>query len=239
MRVGIIQTNYIPFRGYFDFINSVDLFVFYDDILLSQGRSWRNRNRIKTPDGPKWLTVPLNREAQSRPKISEVRISYQRDWQRLHLKTLRHNYARSPFFNDLYDIMMECFRHKDDYLSKLNYRLIKSFCRYLGIGTNFVWSWEYNLKGNKTERLIDLLVQLNATHYLSGPAAADYIEPDLFLKAGIGLEYKTYDYLPYPQLFPPFEDNLSVIDLIANVGPRAYEYLHCKEPNQVIVPSSL
>lgn len=234
-RVGIIQSNYIPWRGYFDFIDSVDLFVIYDDVKYPVGRSWRNRNQVKTQSGLKWLTVPVKNKPGLR--IEEVIIAQApKPWQQIHRRLLTDSLKRAPAFKDAVQIWEEGILHGDLTISELNVRLIKLICEYLHITTPIVMSRDYAVTGTKTERLIRLLKKVGATAYQSGPSARGYLDESLFRENGICLEYKTYDYEPYPQLWGEFIGTVSVLDLIANTGPAASIFLKSRTPNLVAVP---
>lgn len=214
MRVGVIQSNYIPWYGYFDFIKSVDLFIFHDDIQYTKG-DWRNRNKIKTPTGSQWLTVPVHYNHTDQ-LICETEISYLEDWQREHLNRFTASYHEAKNFKDAIDILRFSFGFRDRTISSLNQRLTRMICFHLGIKTLMMDTGMFNLQGSKTERLINLLRQCGATTYLSGPAGKNYLDENLFKEAGIELEYKTYDYPPYNQLHGTFDPYVTVLDKIAN-----------------------
>lgn len=228
MKIGIIQSNYIPWRGYFYFIQSVDHFVFHDDLQYTK-QDWRNRNLIKTKQGVKWLSVPV-KYLQTAQLINETEVYYdsknKSSWQRDHLNQFKQHYDKAPFVNDAITILQEAFQFHDRTISELNIRLIRQVCAYLGISTTFSMSSDYGLSGKKTDRLIQLLRKLGATHYLSGPAAESYLDKRAFVENGIALEYVGYDFPSYPQLWGEFIGNVSVLDLIANCGPEAYNYLN-------------
>lgn len=238
MKVGIIQSNYIPWRGYFDFIDSVDLFIVFDDIQYPMGRSWRNRNQLKTDSGLHWLTVPV----QSKPyqlDIDQVLISSpNQSWQTKHRILIERSLKASDFFHDVICLWESAISVDDIKLSDLNVRLIKSICSYLNITTPIVMARDYSATANKTERILQLLKKVNATSYLSGQIAKDYLDENLFRENGIGLEYKTYDYLPYPQLWGDFIGNVSILDLIANAGKEAKLFLTSQSPNIIAVKAT-
>jgi hypothetical protein len=224
MRIGTIQSNFLPWRGYFDFIREVDLFILHDDIQYTKG-DWRNRNKIKTPRGPEWITVPVHYR-QSSQLIEETAIDYSKPWARSMLNKIRDSYRNTPRFEPYFSELSSLLLEPAASISDLNLRLIKWVCSHLEIGTPLTFSHEYNPQGAKTERLIGILTQAGATTYLSGPSAQAYLEPELFDQAGIKLEYKVYDYPEYEQLFPPFEPGVSVIDLLFMVGKEAKLYLN-------------
>lgn len=235
MRVGVIQSAYIPWRGYFDFIASVDLFVIYDDVQFSTG-SWRNRNQLKTKDGLKWLTVPVQAKAGSLA-IDQVRIGRTvKPWQATHRNLLRNAFLTAPFADRALSLWEEGIAAQDVYVSQLNTRLTKLICNFLAIKTPIAMARDYATTGAKSARLVGLLRELGATSYLSGPAAKGYLDEGAFREHGIRLEYKTYDYTPYPQRFGGFEGAVSVLDLIANCGPEAKHLLKSASPDEIAVP---
>lgn len=234
MKVGIIQSNYIPWRGYFDFISEVDLFIFHDDIQYTK-QDWRNRNRIKTPKGLEWVTVPVHYKTTGQiiqdTAISYDRIGWRGTWQDEHLKKFEAAYRNVPYVNHALQLLREGFQERDETISELNIRLIGLICRYLGISTCMAMSRDYHVTGTKSDRLIQLLTKANATCYLSGPAARAYLDKELFNKHGISLEYKSYDYAPYQQLHGEFDGGVTVLDLIANCGPDARAYINSRSAN--------
>lgn len=232
MRVGIIQSNYIPWRGYFDFIDDVDLFIFLDDVQYTK-RDWRNRNKIKSPSGEFWLTVPVEQKRRSQ-LIDETTILASVPWKRKHLNAFDLNYSKARYAADAYSLFERGLSLPADTISELNIGLIKLICAYLGIETQFMLSSELETQGCKTEKLIALLEKVGADEYLSGLAAADYLDLELFEKHEIRLEYKQYDYAPYPQLWGEFSGNLSVLDLIANTGRDAIGFLKSNIPNKIV-----
>lgn len=234
MKVGIIQSSFIPWRGYFDFIASVDIFVFLDDAQYSKN-SWRNRNQIKTPGGRQWVTVPVRQERLNQ-LISETCIDNSAPWLRKHLGAWQGNYARAPYFDVVMEILSGLNAGQDETISQMNIRLIRRISEYLQIPTPMMLSSELAAEGDKTARLIDQLKKLKATTYLSGPSADGYLDKEAFRLHGIGLEYKSYDYEPYPQLWGPFEGAVTVLDLIANCGPYARDLIRSKTSDVRIIP---
>jgi hypothetical protein len=233
LKVGIIQSNYVPWRGYFDFIDEVDLFIFHDDLQYTKG-DWRNRNKIKTPKGLVWLTVPVKYE-QTSQRICDTRIDYSQKWREKHLDRFRANYAKTAFFVDAMTLWEEGLSCEDLTISQVNIRLIKLISSYLGIQTPLALSSECAATGTKTDRLIQLLRKAGATTYLSGPSAKAYLNENLFRDHAIRLEYKNYDYPTYPQPWGEFVGMVSVLDLIANTGRKARDYLKSQTPNTVAV----
>lgn len=224
MKVAAIQSNYLPWKGYFDIINSVDLFIFYDDVQYTR-RDWRNRNRIKTPHGPKWLTVPCTFSRDH--LICEVEIP-DAHWQQKHWRSLIYNYQQAPFFEEYKPFFEEIYTGRVwDNLSELNQHLIRTISTdVLGSATRFEDSRTYALKGRKEERILEMLKRCGATSYLVGPSAKSYLKEEHLAHSSIQLDWMDYGGYPeYNQLYPPFEHKVSIVDLLFNEGPRAREYL--------------
>jgi WbqC-like protein len=219
--VAIVQSCYIPWKGYFDLINLVDEFILYDDQQYTR-RDWRNRNRIKTPQGTQWLTIPVEVKGRYEQPIDETLIS-DPDWNDRHWKTLQHNYSAAPHFDDYAGTLSSLYAGLDERrLSAINRAFLDTICDLLGIETTLSWSTDYEAQGTKTDRLVSLCQASGATTYLSGPSAEDYMDESLFAAAGIELGYMDYSGYPeYPQLHPPFEHEVTVLDLLFNTGPEA------------------
>ncbi len=234
LSVGMIQSSYLPWRGYFDFINSVDLFIIYDDVQYTR-RDWRNRNQIKTATGKTWLTVPVNFSRNAPTLIQDTEICYQNNWPREHIGRITSSYRRAPHFEQYCDGLFKILNQRHRTISELNYATISWTMSVLEIKTPVRWSMEFKPEGIKTDRIIDILKKIKATDYVVGPAARDYIETDKFRTSNIGLEFKSYDYPEYPQGQGPFDPCLSIIDLIFNCGPHSKKYLKSQTINEKTV----
>lgn len=223
-KVAIVQSNYIPWKGYFDLINLVDEFILLDDVQYTKN-DWRNRNLIKTPNGTAWLTIPVHQESLSQ-KINETVVANE-IWRKKHIKSITQNYSKGKYFKDYKDLFQELYLQSNEkFLSRINHRFITAISNVLGINTKISWSMDYKLVEGKTERLVDLCKHTGATEYISGPAAKGYIDEEMFENEGILLKYIDYSGYPeYTQLFPPFEHRVSIIDLILNEGPNAPKYM--------------
>ena len=224
-RVAIVQSNYIPWRGYFDLISQVDEFILFDDVQYTS-RDWRNRNKIKTPNGSIWLTIPVEVKGKRNQKIKDTVIS-DPGWSRNHWRTIVYNYSKTKYFSRYQELFEELYLERNEkLLSQVNYKFMIAICDLLGIETKLAWSSEYRLVEGKTERLVDLCKQAGANEYLSGPTARGYIDEELFRNEGIELRYMDYSgYSEYEQLYPPFESGVSIIDLIFNEGADAPKYI--------------
>lgn len=223
-KIAILQSNYIPWKGYFDLINMVDEFVFYDEVQYTKS-DWRNRNKIKTSQGTQWLTIPVRQETLEQ-KIKDTKIS-DKKWNIKHWRTLSQNYSKSKYFKDYKDIFEEMYLNCDEeYLSQINYKFITVINEILGIKTKLRWSSEFELIDGQTEKLLNICNQCEADSYLSGPAAKDYFDEELAKKENILIEWMNYSgYQEYNQLFPPFEHGVSIMDLIFNEGPDATKFM--------------
>jgi hypothetical protein len=224
-KVAIVQSNYIPWKGYFDLIARVDEFILYDDMQFTR-RDWRNRNQIKTPQGVQWLTVPVQVKGKYHQAIRETQVDG-RDWAASHWKSLAANYRRAPHFADLAGLLEPIYRdYECGSLSLLNRTLIERVCGYLGITTRISNSWDYELLPGKTERLANLCRQAGGQEYVSGPSAKDYIDEQVFAEAGIQLTWFDYaGYPEYPQLWGDFVHGVSIVDLLFNCGPASPQYM--------------
>jgi hypothetical protein len=227
MKCVILQPSYIPWRGYFHQIYKADVFVFYDDVQYDK-HGWRNRNRIKTHQGLRWLTIPvLSRQAPvEHTPINQILIDQRQPWNRKHWMTLAQSYAGAPCFSRYAEFLEAFYRHPPPYLSDFTIDLTVALARQLGIEhTRFLRSSELSVAGTKTERLVQILSRLGADHYISGPAAKSYIDASQFTAAGIQLEYMEYNYPEYAQLYPPYDPQVSVLDLMFMKGPQALSYI--------------
>jgi len=224
-KVAIIQSNYIPWKGYFDLIAAVDEFILYDDMQYTR-RDWRNRNQIKTPQGAQWITVPVLVKGKYHQKICETEIEGMY-WANTHWKALSLNYSRAPFFTEVASLLKPLyFEETFTHLSQLNRRFIETICAYLGIQTVITNSSDYTLSDGKTERLADLCVQAGGTEYISGPAARDYVDKKAFSDRGLKLTWFEYTGYPeYPQLWGEFMHGVTVLDLLFNCGKEAPRFM--------------
>ncbi len=223
-RVAIVQSCYIPWKGYFDMIDSVDEFILFDDVQFTR-RDWRNRNKIKTPQGLKWLTIPVRSKGKYDQLIIETEIDGT-DWAGKHWQTIRNTYRKAPFFYEVAAVLEPLYAAPDAMLTQLNLRFLRAIMGYLGIDTPLTLSTDYPGQGAKTDRLLSLCMAAGATTYVSGPAAQAYMETDKFAAEGIGVEWFDYSGYPeYPQLWGEFEHVLSAIELMFNCGPDARRYM--------------
>lgn len=222
--VAISQSNYIPWKGYFDFINRVDEFILYDEVQYTT-RDWRNRNRIKTPHGLKWLTIPVG--GNNRQRIDETEIADE-EWYENHWKTIFHMYNKAPHFDQYSEKIQSLYEDCSQFtmLSDVNHHFLTGLKKLLNIDTPLSWSTDYDSEEGQTMRLVSICKQAGANAYVTGEAARSYLDEALFNEHGIEVIWMTYDgYQEYPQLHGDFEHSVSVIDLVFNTGNDAREYM--------------
>jgi len=219
-KIAILQSNYIPWKGYFDLINMVDEFILYDDAQYTKN-DWRNRNLIKTIDSVKWLTVPVRRKKLNQ-QIKHTKI-IDKKWGRRHWSAIVQNYSKAKYFNEYKGDFESLYTSSsEEYLSQINYQFIILINSILGITTNIRWSSEFDLYGGQTEKLLGICTNSNADIYLSGAAAKAYFDVVLAERVGIKVEWMDYNNYPeYSQLHLPFEHGVTILDLIFNEGPNA------------------
>lgn len=223
-KIAILQSNYIPWKGYFDIIKMADVFVFYDEVQYTKN-DWRNRNQIKTPNGLSWLTIPVLQNSLNQ-KINETVVS-QSNWNKKHWNSITCNYSKAPFYKKLEGEFQQLYYSiETQNLSEINQIFIKKIANFLKIETDIIDSTALNLIGDKNERLIDAVKKLNGTHYISGPSAKSYLDVNKFESESIQVEWVDYNGYPeYSQLYGDFKHNVSMLDVIFNEGSNANNFL--------------
>jgi len=219
-RIVILQPGYLPWLGFFDQLVRATEFIIYDDVQYDR-RGWRNRNRIKGPEGPVWLTVPVVQKGLFHQRVNETRIDNSSDWAARQVRTLSRNYAKAPYFDDLFPALSAILTQTWDLLIDLDMALIHLIAQQIGINTPLRYSSELPQEGGKTGRLIEICLATGADTYLTGNAAKGYIDEDAFRSAGITLEYQNYQHPTYRQRFGDFIPYLSAVDLVFNEGPAS------------------
>jgi hypothetical protein len=224
-KIAILQSNYIPWKGYFDIINMVDEFVLYDDMQYTK-RDWRNRNKIQTINGLKWLSIPVEVKGKYHQKISETKVS-DKEWGKKHWATIKQNYSKAPYFEEYKDIFEALYlNNTEEHLSQINYKFIIAINKILGINTKIRYSSEFNLVDGQTEKLLGICKECNASTYLSGNSAKSYFDEELAINENIKVEWMEYSgYKEYNQLYRPFEHGVTILDLIFNEGNNASKFM--------------
>jgi len=224
-KIAILQSCYVPWKGYFDIIGSVDAFIVYDDVQYSKNH-WHNRNLIKTQHGPKWLTIPVSKPDSGFANIDDMRIT--QPFAARHIQSIRQAYARAPHFEAEWPMVAHLYAQAEAMasLSQVNLLFLEAISDRLGFRTGFVSSATLDAAGSKTDRLLEICQRLGATQYLSGPSAQSYLDVDKMARAGISVEWMNYSGYPvYPQLHGAFDPAVSILDLLFNVGPAARDYM--------------
>lgn len=211
--VAIHQPNYLPWFGYFQKIHRSDVFVFLDDAEYSSN-SWINRNKIKTTHGWTWLTVPVH---GSDEPIADVEIADDR-WRDKHRKSLRASYGGAAHYDEFADFFEETYARSWDSLCELNVHLVRELADRIGLECEFVRASDLEIDAANSERIVRICDELEADRYFSGEGARSYNDHDRFEAAGIDLEYQSVEHPQYEQRFDDFVPNLSVVDVLMNVG---------------------
>lgn len=225
-RLALLQSNYIPWKGYFDIINSVDEFVIYDEAQYTR-RDWRNRNLIKTKNGLLWLTIPVEVKGRFTQKICETKIA-DKTWAEKHFKSIRHNYSSAPFFPVYSGVIKEAYIKCKEimYLSEINRLFIEVINSILGVKTQITNSADYHYSGNQNEKIVEICKLAGADKYVTGKAARTYLDTELFSETGIEIIWVDYSGYPeYEQIYPPYEHKVSIIDLIFNKGEESTRFM--------------
>lgn len=220
----MLQPNYIPWKGVFDLISRVDVFVFYDDVQYTK-RDWRNRNKIKTKDGEIWLTVPV--KASRDQLICEVEIDQSVDWQENHYKTIKNSYAKTPFLAE-YEFLLEEIYLKTKWkkISDLDVFSTKIIAKALGLNPEWVLASDLHAQGSKDgEKIINICKKLDCDYFINGPAARDFMDTEKFKEASITLDYIDYSYPEYSQVHGSFTHGVSILDTLFHCGPNAPKFI--------------
>jgi hypothetical protein len=225
VRIAIIQSCYIPWRGFFDLIGRCEQYVILDHVQYAK-RHWHNRNRIKTAAGPQWLTIPVITRGRREQTIDAVEVGQR--WAEQHWRAIEVAYRRAPYFDLMAPRVRGWYERaaKQALLTEINEMFLREIAALLGLATRFVRDTAYPAQGTKTERLLAIIRAAGANTYLSGPSAKVYLDGPLLAGAGIAVEWMSYDGYPdYAQLHGPFAPSVSVLDLVFNAGPDAPRYL--------------
>ena len=225
MIISISQPTLFPWTGYFDIIKKSNVFVFLDTVKFEK-RSWQMRNRLKninkSEECPTWIQIPT-KITKSDTKIIDVEIDNSQNWKSKHLKTFQtlygNTYREIPFLTELYDLEWKK-------LSDFNISFISNCCKFLGIDTCLKKSSDLNVDGKKSELLLNICKEMNATEYLSTIGSKDYLEKDkgIFSNSDIEIKYHEYEHPNYKQRGSQFISKLSILDLVFNEKNNAQKY---------------
>ena len=222
--VAILQPGYLPWLGFFDQLARSDVFVVYDDVQFDK-HGWRNRNRIKSPAGPHWLTVPVLHTGKNLPANQAVEIDNTRSWARKHVGSIRQFYSHAPHLTRYLPELEELLQRRWTLLIDIDLATTALLARWLGLERPLVRASELALAGGQSERLLNYCLHFGATRYLSGVAARDYLDTALFVRHGIEVVWQDYRHPVYPQQHEPFVSHLSALDLLLNCGEQSRSLL--------------
>ena len=217
----VLQPGYLPWLGFFDQMQRSSVFIYYDDVQFDK-HGWRNRNRVKAPDGaPHWLTVPVLHSGRNWPAILEVEIDNRGAWARKHVGTLRQFYAKAPHLHRYLPALEEMLERRWTLLVDLDLAVTGLVCGWLGLERRMLRASTLGISGKQSERLLALCQHAGAQRYLSGDSARDYLDTDLFGQHGIEVEWQNYVHPVYPQQHGGFVPYLSIVDLLFNCGEES------------------
>jgi WbqC-like protein family len=220
----VLQPMFLPWVGFFEQVRLTDVFIHYDDVQLSQGSSFMSRVQVQSTNGVSWLTVPVDRK-NSGKLITEVVLSKAEEWRARHLRTIRHAYARRPYFDLMFDLVERIYGQPTDHLAEFNITAIEQIAHWLGLAPRFMRSSAMSIAGAGTERLVGLCEATNCDVYVTGHGAQNYLKHQLFEEQGISTRYMDYRKVPYDQGRIEFNPFVSILDAIANCGERTRELL--------------
>ncbi len=223
----VSQPMFLPWIGLFEQIRLADVFVHYDDVQLPQGRSLITRVQIKSADGVRWLTVPID-HPKSGKLISEVIVFDGKDWRSKHLKSIHHALAAAPHFESMLTLAERLYSQATEQLAEFNINGTEQIAEWLGLAPSFIRSSALAIEGTGTDRLVKLCEATNCDVYVTGHGALNYLEYEQFEKKGIAVRYIDYQKVPYPQLHGQFTPYVTILDAIANCG-EATRKLLCSE----------
>ncbi len=225
----VLQPGYLPWLGFFDQMRRADVFVYYDDVQYDK-HGWRNRNRVKGPDGPQWLTVPVRHHGLRQPRIMDAAIDTRSPWARKHLATLRQLYAKAPYVNHYVPELEETLMRPWERIVDLDLTVGALLAKWLGLAPAVFQSSQLQIEGEQSIRLLRICQHFGATRYLSGSAARDYLDVALFAQHGVDVEWQDYRHPEYPQQHGSFVPYLSAIDLLLNCGDESRAILESGNP---------
>lgn len=222
--IAVLQPGYLPWLGFFEQMYRCDLFVYYDDVQYDK-HGWRNRNRVRSANGPLWLTVPVRHKGLNKPLIREIEIDSANPWARKQIASIEQCYAKAPFARDYLPELRELLSRPWRWLIDLDLTLIEQMCRWLGLERQTCLASELGIPGERSERLLEICRRFEADRYLSGNAAQTYLDVDLFARHGVTVAWQNYHHPVYPQIHGEFIPYLSTLDLLLNAGPESLDIL--------------
>jgi len=228
MIVTIHQPDFLPWLGFFDRWQKSDLFIVLDDVQFLR-RGWHHRDKIKTPTGVQWLTVPVIKKGKYHQLINEVEIDYGSNWQQKHLKTLKFCYRKAPNFTSILNRLEKAYGQEQKMLVAFNMNLLEICKDIFEIKADKVLSSTFNVKSKSSQRLVELVKTVGGDTYLTGSASKAYLDENEFKEAGIEVNWQKFNHPVYPQLYDGFEERLSVIDFFMMASKDDFEKFKPKD----------
>lgn len=216
--VMVSQSNYLPWKGYFDLVRRADVLVLLDNVQFTR-RDWRSRNMIKTPSGVQWLTVPVRTPNGRMTSVSEAEIS-DAGWAKSHLRTLELSYRRTPYFEQVFGVLEGCMHGGEALLTNINERSLRTLSEFMDLDIEIQVARGPVEEVDPSDRILNLVQRWGGTRYVSGPAARSYLDTSVFADAEIEVDFIDYPSYPeYEQLWPPFRHEVSMVDVLFHLGP--------------------
>ncbi|MBT6053524.1 MAG: WbqC family protein [Candidatus Scalindua sp.] len=213
MIITVHQPDFVPWLGFFDRWEKSDLYIVLDDVQFIR-RGWYHRDKIKTQNGIKWITVPVHKKGRYHQTIKEVKIDHHENWRQRHLETIQMAYKKAPNFDIVYGRLSEIYNRDHDLLINFNMTLLRLCSKMLGMNTPVVFASEFNVKSTGSRRLVDLVKSVEGKEYLTGSGSKDYLDEELFKQAGINVCWQKFEHPVYKHLHGDFEKKLSVLDFL-------------------------
>jgi hypothetical protein len=221
----ISQPMFLPWIGMFEQLNLCDIFVHYDDVQFPQGRSFINRVQIKTKDGIKWLTVPIDKK-KSGKSINSTYISYNENWKIKHLNIINQSYTKTKYLNEVMDLVEKIYKENFETISDLNIYAMETILKYFHIKKEIYKSSDIKIDAKSSMKLLEICKYFNADSYITGLGALNYIDYKLFEDNNIKINYMDYKKTPYTQLHGEFTPYVTILDLIANEGSKGKDIIN-------------
>lgn len=217
--VMIHQPDFIPYLGFFHRLMLSDIYIVLDNVQFTRGGSncWTNRDKIKTPQGAKWITISC-KKAPVETDINQIELNDALDWRSRNLSQIKDNYSDAPGFREVFPHIENLYGREYTLLSDFTFASIQVLIELFAIDIEILFSSDLKPCGKSNQRVIDLVKKTGAHKYLSGVGARSYFEPELYRRAGINVLWQDFKHPVYPQLYGDFIPYLSSIDLLLNCG---------------------
>ena len=224
IKVAIMQPTFLPWLGYFGLMQSVDVFVYLDDVQFSK-QSWQSRNYIKSRNGKLLISLKVQK-ASLQTTIHKIKLADDGNQGKI-LMSIEHCMRQTAHYEQVHSIVKNGFNECQGGLVDLNIGIIEEIAKISGINTKIVKASTLGVRhGERVTRLVEICKEVGADTYISPIGAQDYLHGDTsFNEAGIKFHFMNYEHPEYPQLFPPFIPYIGAIDALANVGPSTFAKL--------------